>query len=180
MAQIDVKALLNRQDKADFIGEKMIALVQYRIEQEELSSRIYRAMSAYLDISGFTGAAKLWMDYSEEEQEHANEFFDYLLKLNVCPNVPALLVQPKSFSGLRDVVQKSLEHELVVTNQINTLASEAMKAGDFMTMQLAQKFLNEQIEELNKVRTWADRIEIVGEDKCGLLIIDQEMGKAAK
>lgn len=173
---VDISKILNKTtDAPDWIGEKIISLVQYRIAQEEFSSRLYRSMSVWLDLNGYTGASKLYKKYSDEEQVHADEFYQYLLDLNVLPIVPALPQPQTTFTGLMDIAQKTLQHELEVTRQINVLAGDAMKANDFMTMQLAQKYLAEQTEEIAKSRWLIDRIEIVGDDKCGLLIIDKEL-----
>jgi len=173
---IDVKKILGGSNNPDWVGPKMIELLQYRIEQEELSSRIYRAMSFYLNLKGFSGGAALWMAYSKEEQKHADEFSEYLLDLNVMPNVPMLAKQSTEFTGLKDIAQRSLQHELEISRQINVLASEAMKVGDFMAMQLAQQYLMEQKEEISKTRYWVDRLEICGDNAAAILEIDEEMG----
>ena len=53
------------------IPEKIVTLLNYRINQEELSSRLYLAMSEWLEIAGFLGASKLWGSYSDEESSLA-------------------------------------------------------------------------------------------------------------
>ena len=63
------------------ISENLIKILNYRIVQEEFSSRLYKAMAIWLDFKGFNGAAKLWNTYSEEELKHANWAYEYLLDI---------------------------------------------------------------------------------------------------
>ena len=65
------------------ISEKIIQLLNYRIQQEEFSSRLYLAMSVWLDFKGYFGASKLWKKYSEEEKAHSEWAYKYLLELNI-------------------------------------------------------------------------------------------------
>ena len=46
-------------------NDKLLKLLNYRINQEEYSSRIYYAMSVWLDNAGYTSAAQLWKAYSD-------------------------------------------------------------------------------------------------------------------
>jgi len=57
--------------KSEFLSESMVKLLNYRVEQEEFSSRLNLAMSTWLDDKGFVGAAKLSKQYSDEEIVHA-------------------------------------------------------------------------------------------------------------
>jgi len=173
------QAMSKTVDKPDWISETLIRLVQFRINQEEFSSRIYLAMSVWLNLNGYFGASKLYKKYSDEEEGHAQAFREYLLDLNVLPEISVVAKPQTAFTSLMDVAQKTLEHELLVTKQINSLASESLKASDFMALEIAQRYLREQTEEISKSRGLIDRLEIAGDDKCSLLIIDKELGEKA-
>lgn len=175
---IDVKKLMQKPSSGVWISDQCIALVNERIKQEEQSARIYLGMSVWLDVQGYTGASKLWKKYSDEEMEHAEAFYDFLKGLNVVPEVPVLTKPANSFSSLQEVVEKSLEHELYVTKEINRMASESLKMGDMMLYEMFLKYVREQHEELDKMLYWKDRLEINAGDTCGLLMIDKEMGEA--
>lgn len=158
------------------ISEKVIKLLNYRIEQEEISSRIYKAMSIWLEYKGFLGAAKLWNKYSNEELTHAEWAYEYLLDLDVMPVVPMLNKPQTDFSGLVDIIQKSYDHESQVTEQCQQFAKSAFEDGDYMALELAQKYLKEQQEELSKTTKWLDRIEAFGSSNECLRLLDNEMG----
>lgn len=160
-----------------FIGDKIIELINYRIQQEEQSARIYKAMSVWLNYNGFTGAAQLWDKYSKEEVIHSEIAYKYLLDLDVQPEIPALSEPQLSFLGFEDVIKKSYEHEIDITNQCNRLAKVAFEEGDFMTLQLAQWYLKEQAEEISKTKGWIDKLNAFGVSKEALRLLDNEMSE---
>lgn len=162
------------------ISQKLIELMNYRIAQEEASSRLYKAMAVWLDFKGYSGASKLFNKYSNEELVHANWAYQYLLDLDVMPNIPALEKPVVEFSGLVDIINKTYEHEQKVTAQCEALAAAAFKDGDYMTLHLAQKYLDEQVEETKKSSFWVNMIQSFGETKDVLLMIDNKMEEYAE
>ena len=72
------------------INNTAIEFLNYRIEQEEYSSRIYLAMSMWLNNEGFSGASSLWKKYSGEELTHSDWARTYLLSFGIQPLTPAL------------------------------------------------------------------------------------------
>jgi len=158
------------------IQDEIITLLNYRIQQEELSSRIYLAMSVWLELHGFAGAGKLWKSYSEEERKHAQWSYQYLLDLNIQPNVPALEMPVQDFKGLQDIIIKSYSHEVEIALQCQQLAQHCQRLGDYMTLDFVQKFLREQVEELAKTNYWIDRLETFGDGPATLRLLDNEMG----
>lgn len=163
--------------KNPFASDAVIKILNYRIEQEESSSRLYHAMSMWLNDHGFMGAAKAWQADADGEMEHAGWAKEYLLDMGVQPEIPALPKPQQSFTGLCDIVKLSYKHEVMVTEQCNELAKQAHKSGDFLLHQLAHKFLVEQQEELGKLQTILDKLEAFGEDKIALRLLDNELGQ---
>jgi len=159
------------------ISEKIIKLMNYRIQQEEVSSRIYKAMSVWLEYNGFTGAAKLWQKYSDEERVHMEWAYKYLLDLNIRPETPSLPEPQTEFNkGLPQIIALSYQHEIDITNQCKALAKAAYDEGDFLALPLALRYCNEQVEELAKTQGWLDKLESFGADKIALRLLDEEMG----
>ena len=159
------------------ISAECIEYLNYRIKQEELSSRLYLSMSMYLNNIGYIGAAKALKKDSDDEMTHANWAREYLLSLGIQPETPALEAPKQSFNGLPDVIRQSYDHEVLVTKQINDLGKDAITKGDFLLLQLVMKYQNEQIEEQEKVQTRLDRLNLFGETKDVLLLLDNELGQ---
>lgn len=158
------------------LSDECIGVLQYRIQQEEQSSRIYLSMSMWLNNEGYTGAASLWLKYSQEEMSHANWSRDYLLAMGIIPNVPLLTAEPNIYQGLPQIIELSYNHEIDVTKQCKELADKAFKTGDHMLYTLAGQYLKEQREEHDKMQTWMDKLKTFGTDKIALRLLDNEMG----
>lgn len=165
------------KNKNPFATEAVIKLLNYRIEQEEYSARIYHSMAIWLNDNGYMGAAKAWQKDSDDEMGHANWAKEYLLDMGVKPTIPALAKPPQDFTGLPDIIRQSYDHEVMVTKQCNELATQAMKSGDHLLYQLANKFLQEQQEELGRLQTNLDQLNTFGETKDVLLMMDKQFGE---
>lgn len=159
------------------INFNIIKLLNFRIEQEEQSSRIYSAMSNWLNLNGFLGASKLWKKYSEEELVHAGWTYQFMLDLNILPPTPELKTpQVDGFKGLPQIIALSLAHEMKITKQCNELAKACLSEGDFLSFELAQRYCKEQIDEIAKLQTFVDKLNAFGESNEVLRLLDNEMG----
>jgi ferritin len=161
-----------------FISKKIEDLINLRIFEEEQSSRIYLAMAKWLSFNGYAGASKLWAKYASEENNHSGWAYTYLEDLDILPKVPALEAPKCEFKGLEDICKQSYDHEIMVTKSCNELAKAAAAEGDYMTVELAQRYLKEQAEEIGKTTYWLDRIEAFGNSPESLRLLDDEMGEA--
>lgn len=159
------------------ISDKMISLLNYRIQQEENSSRLYKAMSVWLGFNGYEGAEKLWQKYSDEERVHMEWAYKYLLDLNIKPIVPSLPEPQGDFKGLPQIIALSYQHEVDITNQCKELTKVAMAEGDFLVMELGFRYCKEQVEELAKTQLWLDKLDSFGSDKIALRLLDNNMGE---
>ena len=161
--------------KNPFASKECIDILNFRLEQEEYSSRIYHAMSLWLDDKGYMNASKLWQKDSDGEMVHASWAKEYLLDMGIQPNTPALKEPMRSFEGFPDIIRKSYDHEITITKQCNELATHALKMSNHLLHQLAIKFLQEQQEELGKIQNLIDQLESFGEDKIAMRLLDHEL-----
>lgn len=157
------------------INNTAIEFLNYRIEQEEYSSRIYLAMSMWLNNEGFSGASSLWKKYSGEELTHSDWARTYLLSFGIQPLTPALKQPTQSFAGLPEIIEMSYEHEITISTQIKKMADDAFKDGDHILYELCLKYLKEQVEEHDKMQNWVDQLKAFGTDKIALRLLDNEM-----
>jgi len=158
------------------IPEEIVKLLNYRINQEELSARLYYAMSEWLENKGYFGAAGMIKRWSDEETIHANWAVDFLEAYDYLPEIGALEDVPTEYKSLKDCISKSYDHEVEITDQCNELASRVVKASCFCAMPLALKYMHEQTDELEKTNKWLTRVSMVADDPRELMLIDREMG----
>jgi ferritin len=149
--------------------------LNYRVQQEEYSARIYMSMSMWLNNKGYQGAAALWRKYSDEEMKHADIARTYLLSFGIQPVTPRLDQPKQNFTGLPSIVKLSFDHEIEVSNQIKDMANHALSDGDHMLYELCLAYLKEQVEEHDKMQNWMDQLEAFGTDKIALRLLDTVM-----
>ena len=157
------------------IDNSCTSYLNYRVQQEEYSARIYMAMSMWLNNKGYVNAAAVWRKYSDEEMKHADIARTYLLSFGIQPVTPRLDQPKQNFAGLPEIIKLSFDHEVEVSKQIKEMANHALADGDHMLYELSLAYLKEQVEEHNKMQNWVDQLEAFGTDKIALRLLDHEM-----
>jgi len=160
---------------SDFLSESIVNFLNYRIEQEELSSRLYLSMSLWLTNEGYLGAGKLFKKYSTEELSHAERAREMLLANGLQPLTPALEQPQQEFKSLPEIIKLAFEHEKEITRQCYALTKAAYKEDNFMVVELGLWYSKEQAEELDKFQNLMDRLEAFGTDPDLLRELDDEM-----
>jgi len=151
-----------------------IDILTFRIEQEEIASRLYESMSLWLDNNGYVNAAKAWKKDSLDELVHAGWAKQYLLDMGVTPKLSTLPECPTTFKGFPDIIRQTYALEIKVTQQCNELSEFAMKIGNHLLHQLALKFLAEQQQGMGEVQTLMDKLTSFGEDKIAMRMFDHD------
>lgn len=157
-------------------AKNCVDILNFRIQQEEASSRLYHAMALWLNDKGYVGAAKAWQKDSDDELKHASWAKDFLLDMGVQPTLAVIDAPVQTFSGLPDIIRQSFDHEVKVTQQCNDLALFAWTNGNHLLYQLAVKYLQEQQEEMGKVQTYMDKLKAFGESEIAMKLFDTELG----
>lgn len=157
------------------ISDKMIAAWQTRIKQEDFNVKAYLAMSNWLNLSGFPGAAALWKKYAEDERIHKEWAVNFLLDLNILPIEPSQEEPQTKFKGLPNIIALTFEREMKTTEEVKELASLSLREGDIISFGLAQKYVNEQVEELAKAQAHIDELEAFGDSGVALRLLDNKM-----
>lgn len=162
--------------QSDFLSQTIVDLLNYRIEQEEFSSRLYLSMSLWLTNEGYLGAGKLFKKFSDEELLHAEKAKEMLLANGLQPITPALEKPEQDFKSLPKVIEMAFDHEKEITRQCYDLTKAAFKEDNFMVAELGLWYAKEQAEELDKFQNLMDRLEAFGTDPDLLRELDDEMG----
>jgi ferritin len=163
------------KSKNPLLSDDCIKVLNYRIQQEEYSSRIYLAMSMWLNNTGYSHAAELWKKYSQEELSHADWSRIYLLSMGVQPATPSLEQPKEDFTGFPEIIRLSYQHEIEITKQCKEFADHALAQSDHMLYQLTLKYLAEQVEEHQKMQDMVDQLTAFGEDKIAMRLFDESL-----
>ncbi|MFX0558598.1 ferritin [Maribacter sp. CXY002] len=166
--------------KSEFLSTEIVQLLNYRVEQEEFSSRTYLSMSLWSIDKGYLGAGKLFKKYSEEELEHAGKARAMLLANGVQPITSALKQPEQEFENLPKAIQIAFAHETEITKQCYALTKAAYKEENYMVAELGLWYCKEQAEELDKFQNLLDRCNAFGEKSDMLRELDEEMEKLSE
>lgn len=151
-------------ERAPRIQQPVLDVLNEQIKNELHSSQIYRAFASYLDDNGWNNGSKVFFKYADEELKHMNKIYEYIYDRNCKAIVPACEGVDQNYAGIKDILTKGLEHEILVSNQWENIAKIACENNDKTTVNFARWFHEEQIEEENKMRDMLDFINLGAPD----------------
>ncbi len=147
--------------------------VQLKIEAE--SSNTYLAMASWAENNGFPGTAVFLYRHSDEERMHMLKLVRYINERGGKASIPGLKEPNVHYDGLTPLFEDLLKHEVSVTNAINEVVDQCLKAKDYSTHNFMQWYVSEQLEEEALAREIMDRLNLIGSDKGGLYLFDRDV-----
>ena len=159
------------------ISKKMAEALNTHMKLELFSAHQYLVMSSCANEMGLKGAANWFFVQYREEMIHCMKFYTYLTDQGVVVSIPASKAVPNKYKSLLELVQKTLNHEQMITSCINNLSELAVQEKDHATQIFLQWFITEQIEEENNDRDLIAKLKLVGDNGHGILMIDGEMAQ---
>ena len=157
------------------ISKKMVKSINEQINKEIYSGYLYLSMAAYAKSIGLNGAANWFTVQLQEELFHAQKFYDYLNQQGGRVELASIDEPPKDFKDAKDLFEKTLLHEQMVTKRINDLVVAAKKDNDFATEAFLQWFITEQVEEESNAAELLQKFNLIGKDANALLTIDSQL-----
>ena len=161
------------------IEKELVELINFRIERETYSSYLYEQMQLWLDDNAYKGASKLWTRWSGEELVHAGWSKEFLLSFDIQPVLRTIAKPEFVATSIVDIIRLSYEHEIIITKEVSALATAALNAGNMSVFALAQKYVAEQIEEVNKVQNLMTFLSTYGQTPQMLFLLDSNIEEYA-
>lgn len=146
---------------------------QIKIEAE--SSQIYLAMACWAETQGFEGVASFMYEHSDEERMHMLKLVKFVNERGGHAKISALSAPPVSFGSFKEMFQTLFDHEVMVSQKINDLVHITLTERDYATHNFLQWYVSEQIEEESLARNILDKINLIGDDKGGLYMFDNDV-----
>jgi ferritin len=149
--------------------------------QRELSSAYgYLAKVAYFDHRNLTGFAH-WMHVQyEEEISHAMRFYRFVLERGTRVELRQLPAPRGDFDSVEGALEDALAGEQNLSRQIDVLYEQAAAAKDYASFPLLQWFIEEQVEEEALVGSVLAQVQMIGDNKSALLILDRELAHRSR
>lgn len=159
------------------ISKKMEEAINRQINEEMYSAYLYLSMAAYfaeLNLMGFHHW--LFVQY-HEELEHAEKFYKYLIERGGKVSLLAIKEPDRTWKSPKEAFEAVLKHEQHITGKINELVDLAEAEKDRATFAMLQWFVNEQVEEEAHAQEIVAKLEMIGDHKQGLLMLDHELAQ---
>lgn len=157
------------------LSEKMEKALNKQIRIEAESSQIYLAMASWAEVKGLEGVSDFMYAQSDEERVHMLKFFKYINERGGHAIVSELDAPAIDFGSFKEMFETLFKHELFVSQSINELVHIALEEKDYATHNFLQWYVAEQIEEEAQARTILDKINLIGDDKGGLYLFDNDI-----
>ncbi|MGQ9649119.1 MAG: ferritin [Phycisphaerae bacterium] len=159
------------------MNNKIESAFNKQINAELYSSYLYLAMSAWLESKNFKGMAHWMRAQAAEEQTHAMKFYEFIhdrggrVKLTVIDEPPADWASPAA------VFKDAYRHECKVSALIHGLVDLAAAEKDHAALNFLQWFVSEQVEEEAHASEIAEKLEMIGDSRGPIFMMDAELGR---
>ncbi len=160
------------------INIKVIDLLNEQIKMEAKASAMYLAMASWCDQQGFDHSAKYFYDQSEEEREHMLKIFKFINDnggIAYSPEVPKV---SHEYESILSLYKTALHEEIQVSKSIQNIFLTCRKENDVASELFLQWFINEQLEEEQKMRHAIRVYELHGTDVENLYALDKRISRS--
>lgn len=158
------------------LSKTMQAALNEQIKIEAQSSQVYLAMASWAEIQpGINNITSFFYRHSDEEREHMLKLVHFVNERGGFAVIPDLQQPQLTFPSISHAFQTLLEHEIMVSESINNLVDIALQEKDYATHNFLQWYVAEQIEEEALARTINDKLELIGDEKSGLYLLDKDI-----
>jgi len=158
------------------ISKKIEAAINKQINHELMAAYHYLGISAWFEHQNLSGFAKWFLVQRQEELEHAQRLYQYLLDRGGQIVLDALPKPKSTFTTAMAAFKASSELEKSNTRAINALYLLAKAEDDFATLSHLQWFLDEQVEEEKTMSESIALLELAGKDSSALLMLNEKFG----
>jgi len=154
---------------------RMNEALNKQINEEAFSSYLYLSMSAWFESQNLKGFANWMKVQAQEEAVHAKIFFNHIVERGGKVKLEAIAAPKTEWNSPLDAFKDTLEHEKHITACIHSLMDLAIEEKDHAAAVALQWFVSEQVEEEANAEELLAKLEMVGESKNGLFMMDKEL-----
>jgi len=158
------------------LSKKIQEALNKQVHIEAESSQVYLAMASWAEIQpGIDNVTAFFYRHSDEERMHMLKLIHFINERGGFAVVPQLAQPTLTYPSITHAFKELLKHEIMVSESINNLVDIALQEKDYATHNFLQWYVAEQIEEESLARTLNDKLEMIGDEKSGLYLFDQNI-----
>lgn len=157
------------------ISNEMEQLLNEQVNKEFYSAYLYLSIVAYFEEKNLKGFANFFKVQVQEERDHAMMFFRYISHVQGTVKLQQVNQPNLEFNSPLDVFKQVYKHELFVTKSIYSIVDLSLEERDHKTNAFLQWFVSEQSEEESNMDDNVKKLQLIGDDIRGLLMLDSEL-----
>ncbi|HCL78499.1 MAG TPA: ferritin [Synergistaceae bacterium] len=159
------------------MNKKIESAFNDQINAELFSDYLYLAMAAHLESENLKGMAHWMKVQADEEFEHAKRFVDFIHDRDGKVKYAAIEAPKGKWASPLEAFKEAYEHEQYISKRIHELMDLAIAEKDYPAQEFLHWFVSEQVEEEASTLEIVGKLEMVGDSKNGLFMMDHELGK---
>jgi ferritin len=144
------------------------------IHSELYASNLYKHIANQLQRLGYFGASKFFLNESADELKHYQLNVEFQNDVGTVAKVPMIEAMNETIESFSDAIETGYETELELLNNYQGWYRDT--AEDPVVQQFLLQFLEIQRTSVGEYGDLLARIQLVDQDKAGMLLIDQELG----
>jgi ferritin len=159
--------------------QSVVDAINAQMRDELYSGYLYLAMAAHFGAENLEGFGRWMRLQAQEELQHAMRLYDYVIQAGGRVELHAIDQPPSEYGTPLSIFRQALEHEREVTSRIHALYALARSENDYPTELALQWFVTEQVQEEDNAAAAVDQLELAGDNKAALLMLDGQFGLRA-
>ena len=156
------------------ISANLKAVLDEAVHAELYAANLYKHIANQLQRLGYFGAQKFFLKESASELEHYQLHVNFQNDVGTVAKVPMIEAMNESIKTFSDAIELGYETELELYENYKDWYEQA--SGDPVVQQFLLQFLELQRTSVGEYGDLLARIQLVDQDKAGMLLIDQELG----
>ena len=156
------------------ISANLKAVLDEAVHAELYAANLYKHIANQLQRLGYFGAQKFFLKESASELEHYQLHVNFQNDVGTVAKVPSIEAMNEPIKTLSDAIELGYETELELYENYKDWYEQA--SGDPVVQQFLLQFLELQRTSVGEYGDLLARIQLVDQDKAGMLLIDQELG----
>ena len=157
------------------LSKKMEVTLNKQVALEGYASFLYLSMASWSEVQGLSGVATFMYAQSDEERDHMLKLVRYINERGGHSKISEITAPATEFGSFKEMFETLFNHEVFVSKSINDLVDISLQEKDYATHNFLQWYVAEQIEEESQARTILDKINLIGNDKGGLYLFDNDI-----
>lgn len=157
------------------ISANLKTMLDEAVHAELFASNLYKHIANQVQRLGYFGTQKFFLRESADELVHYQKHVDFQNDVGTVAAVPQIEAMTDPIKTLSDAIELGYETELDLYNSYKRWYDLA--STDPVVQQFLLQFLEIQRTSVGEYGDLLARIQLVDQDKAGMLLIDQELGE---